>query len=150
MILTWIHSWNNLEKLMKVWCLPEFFHKNMPHEDLLFMWSTFRDSSMGTKWKWFWKTWNFDVRHNFFTEICLTNNYFSCDPHFVILAWLQSLNIFEKLMKVWCLPEFFHKNMSHEQSLFMWSTFRDSSMGTKKMFEMFVPDNSTTLWISCQ
>jgi len=25
----------------------------------------------------------------FFTKTCLTNNYFSRDPHFVILAWVQ-------------------------------------------------------------
>ena len=59
------------------------------------------------------------------------NNYFSRHPHFVILAWVQSWNIFEKFMKVWNPLEFFHKNMSHKQFLFTWSTFRDSSMGTK-------------------
>ena len=59
------------------------------------------------------------------------HNYFSSDQHFVILAWVQSWNIFEKLMKVCSPPEFFHRNMSHEQLLFTWSTFRDSSMGTK-------------------
>jgi len=38
---------------MKV-CSPlEFFLKNMSHEQLLFMGSTFRDSSMGTKLKYF-------------------------------------------------------------------------------------------------
>ena len=58
------------------------------------------------------------------------NNYFSRDPHLVILAWVQSWNIFEKLVKVWSPLEFFNKNMSHKQLLFMWSTFRDSSMGT--------------------
>jgi len=26
----------------------------------------------------------------FFHKSCLTNNYFSCDPHLVILAWEQS------------------------------------------------------------
>ena len=41
----------------------------------------------------------------FCTKTCLTNNYFSCDPHFVILAWVQSWNIFEKLMKVCSPPE---------------------------------------------
>jgi len=34
-------------------------------------------------------------------------------------------------MKVCSPPDFFHKKMSHEQLLFTWSTFRDSSMGTK-------------------
>jgi len=41
---------------MKLRSPPEFFHKNMSHEQLLFMWSTLRDSSMGTKKKYFWKT----------------------------------------------------------------------------------------------
>jgi len=103
----------------------------MSHNQLPFMRSTFRDSSMGTKLKYFWKshetvlsTWNFSQKTS------LTNNYISRDPHFVILAWVQSWNIFEKLMKL-CSPlEFFHKNMSQEQLLFTWSTFRDSSMGT--------------------
>jgi len=116
---------------MKLCSPPEFFHKNMSHEQLLFMWSTFGDSSMGTKLKYFWRTHESEVRQNFFTKTCLTNNYFSCDPHYVILAWVQSWNIFEKLMKVCSPPEFFHKNMSHEQLLFMWSTLRDSSMGKK-------------------
>jgi len=34
-------------------------------------------------------------------------------------------------MKLWSPPEIFHKNMSHEQWPFMWSTLRESSMGTK-------------------
>ena len=176
---------------MKLCSPPEFFHKNMSHEQSLFTWSTFRDSSMSAKFKHFWKAheivksgrifsqhhasrtitfhvfhitwfyhgykvaiflknlWKCVVRLNLFTETCLTNNYLSRDPHFVILAWVQSWNIFEKLMKLWspCLtnnhfsrdpyfvilawaqswntfeklmklwspPEFFHKNMSHEQ-----------------------------------
>jgi len=40
---------------MKVCSPPEFFHKNMSHEQLLFTWSAFRDSSMGTKLKHLWK-----------------------------------------------------------------------------------------------
>jgi len=32
------------------------FSQNMSHEQLLFTWSTLRDSSMGTKLKYFWKT----------------------------------------------------------------------------------------------
>jgi len=48
--------WNIFEILMKV-CSPlEFFHKNMAHEQLLFTWSTFRDSNLGTKLKYFWKS----------------------------------------------------------------------------------------------
>jgi len=34
-------------------------------------------------------------------------------------------------MKVCSPPEFFHKKMFHEQLHFAWSTYRDSSMGTK-------------------
>ena len=49
-----------------------------------------------------------EVRLNFFTKTCFMNNYFSRDPHFVILAWVQSWNIFEKLMKVCSPPETTH------------------------------------------
>jgi len=38
---------------MKVCSPPEFFHKKMSHEQLLFTGSTFRDSTMGTKLKYF-------------------------------------------------------------------------------------------------
>ena len=69
-ILAWEQSWNIYEKHMKLWSPPEFFHKNMSHEQLLFTWSTFRDSNMGTKLKYFWKThesvwsaWNFSQKH---------------------------------------------------------------------------------------
>jgi len=41
---------------MKVCSPPEFSQKNMSHEQVLLTWSTFRDSSMGTKLKYFWKT----------------------------------------------------------------------------------------------
>jgi len=41
---------------MKVCSPPEFFHKNMSHEQLLFTWFTFRDSSMDTMLKYFSKT----------------------------------------------------------------------------------------------
>jgi len=116
-------------------------------------------------------SWKCVFRLNFFTKTCLTNNYLSCDPHFVILEWVQSWNVFEKLMKQCCLldffhkniltnnffsldphfailacvqswnirekhvklwspPEFLHENMSDEQLSFMWSTLRDSGMGT--------------------
>ena len=66
-------------------------------------------------------------------------NYFLRDPYSVILAWVQCCNISEKLMKV-CSPlDFFQKNMSHEQLLLTWSTFRDSSMGPKlKIFEKLI------------
>jgi len=55
-ILAWVQKRNISEKLMKVCSPPEFFHKNMSHEQLLFTWSTFRHSSTGTKFKYFWKT----------------------------------------------------------------------------------------------
>jgi len=70
-------------------------------------------------------------RQNLFTKTCLPHNCFTPDPHFVILACVQSWNVFEKLMKMWMVPEIFHKNMSNEQLLFRWSTFLDSNMGTK-------------------
>jgi len=47
---------NIFEKLIKVFSPPEFFHRNMSLEQLLSTWSTLRDSSMGTKFKYFWKT----------------------------------------------------------------------------------------------
>jgi len=90
------------------------------------------------------------VHLNFFTKTCLTNNYFSRDPHIVILAWVQSWNIFEKLMKVWSPPEFFHKNMSHEQLLLTWSTFRDSSMGTKLKYFWKTHESVKSAWIFSQ
>ena len=76
-------------------------------------------------------SWNCDVRQNFITKTCLSNNYLSCDPHYVILAWVETWNIFEILMKVCSPPQFFHKNRSHEQLIFTWSTFHDSSIITK-------------------
>jgi len=130
-ILAWVQSWNIFEILMKVCSPPEFFHRNMSHEQLPFMWSTLRDSGMGTKLKYFCNSWNCVVRLNFLIKTCLTNNYLSRDLLFVILAWVQSWNIYEKHMKLWSSPEFFHKNPSHQQLPFMWSTLRDSSMGTK-------------------
>jgi len=41
---------------MKLCSPPEFFDKNMSHKQLIFMWSTFRNSITGTKLKYFWKT----------------------------------------------------------------------------------------------
>jgi len=55
-ILAGVQSWSIFEKFMKVSSPPEFFHKNVSHEQLRFTWFTFRDSSMGTKLKYFWKT----------------------------------------------------------------------------------------------
>jgi len=172
-ILVWEQSWNIYEKHMKLWISPKFFHKNTFHQQFPLTWSTFRLSSMGTKFKYFWEThetvksaWIFLQKHvheqllftrstfrhssmsakfkwfwkthetgksawSFFKKTCLTYNCLSRDPHFVILAFVQNRNIFEKLMKV-CSPlDFFHKSMSHEQLRLTWSIFRDSSMGTK-------------------
>jgi len=129
-ILAWVQSWNIFSKVMKLCSPPEFFHKNMSHEQLHFTWSTFCDSSMGTKLKYFEKLMKVCSPLEFFHKTCLTKNYFSRYPHLVILALAQSWNICEKLMNVCSPPEFFHKNMSHEQLLFMWSTFCDSSMST--------------------
>ena len=96
------------EGFMRLCSPPEIFHKNMFHEQLLFMWSTLRDSSMGTKQKHFWKTHEIvKSAWNFFTKTCLTNNYFSRNPLSVILAWVQSWNNYEKLMKLWCPNNYF-------------------------------------------
>jgi len=92
---------------MKLWCLNNYFSCE-PHFVIL---------AWVQNWNILKNSWNCNVRLNFFTKICLTNNHFSCDPHYVILAQVQSWNIFEKLMKVCSPPEFFHKNMSHEQLL---------------------------------
>ena len=100
-ILGKVENRNISEELMKLCSPPEFFYKNMSHEQLLFTSSTFHDSSMGTKLKWFWKIVKLWSPPEFFTKTCLTNNYLSCDPHYVILAWVQSWNIFEKFMKLW-------------------------------------------------
>ena len=99
MILAWVQTWNNSEKLMKLWC---------------------------------------------------RNNYFSCDEHFVILAKAQNWSIYEELMKVWSPPEFFHKNMSHEQLLFMWFRLCDSSMGTKLKYFWKVHESVKSAWIYSQ
>ena len=53
MILAWVQGWNIFEKRMKLWSPPEFIHKIMSHEQLPFMQSTLRDSSMGTKLEYF-------------------------------------------------------------------------------------------------
>ena len=129
-----VQGWNIYEKHMKLWSPPDVFHKNMSHEKFPFLWSTIRDSSMGTKLKYFWRThvtgkyaiifsqkhvsrtitfhviyiswfwhgykvkiflktsWHYEVRQDLFTKTCLTDNYFSHDPNFVILAWVQSWN----------------------------------------------------------
>ena len=115
---------------MKVSTPLEFFQKNMSHEQLLLTWSTFRDSSMGTKLKYFWKTHETVMSARIFSQKHVSQTIPFTWSTFVILEWVQNWNIFEKLVKLWRPPEFFHKNMSHERLPFMWSTFRDSSMGT--------------------
>jgi len=149
--LSWAQSWNIFKKLMNVCSPPEFIHKNMSHEQLLFTWSTFSDSSMGTKLKYIWKThecvksaWIYFQKHVSRTIA------FSRDSHFVILAWVQSWNIFEKLMKVCSPPDFFHKKMSHEQLLFTWSIFLDSSMGTKFKYIWKAHETVKSAWIVSQ
>ena len=90
-ILAWVQSWNIFEKLMKLWCTPEFIHKFMSHGQLPFMWSTLRDSSIGAKMKYFWKTHEtVKSARSFFTKTWLTNNYFSRDPHSVITHWKKT------------------------------------------------------------
>jgi len=161
----------------------------MSHEQLLFTWSTFRDSGMGTKLKCFWKpretmkyakifsqkhvsrtitfhmiqislfwhgykveiilenSWNCEVRRNLFTKTCLTNKYFSRDPYFVILTWVQNWNYFEKLMKLGSLPNSFHENMSHKQFHITGSIFCDSSMGTKLKYFWITYETEKSAWI---
>ena len=95
-------------------------------------------------------SWNSEDRLILFRETCLTNNYLSHEPYFVILAWVQSWNIFEKLNKVCSPPEFFHKNMSQEQLLFTWSTFCDSTMGTKLKYFWKTHEIVKSAWIYSQ
>jgi len=161
---------------MKLWSPLEFFHKNMSHEQLPFMWSTLRDSSMGTILKYFWKThksvqsaWIFckNMSHEQLLLMWSTFRDSSMGTklkifeklmqlwrppevfsqkhvsrtitfHVIHMSWFYDgykVEIFfEKLMKLWSPPEFINKIMSHEQSPFMWSTFRDSIMGTKLQY----------------
>jgi len=49
------------------------------------------------------------VCQNFFTKTCLSNNFFSRDPHFVILAWVQSWNILENSWNCEVRQTFFTK-----------------------------------------
>jgi len=56
MILVEVQNWDILKKLVKLWSFPESFHNNMSHEQILFTWSIFRDSSIGTKLEYIWKT----------------------------------------------------------------------------------------------
>ena len=43
--------------------------------------------------------------------------YLSSDLHFLIVVWAESLNNIEKLRKLCCPPEFFHKR-SHTKHYF--------------------------------
>ena len=78
------------------------------------------------------------------------NNYFSCDPHFMILVKVQNWSIYEELTKLCSPPDFFHKSMSHEQLLLTWSTFRDSSMGTKLKYFWKTHESVKSAWIFSQ
>ena len=44
-------------------------------------------------------------------------HYFSSDLNFLIVVWAESLNNIEKLRKLRCPPEFFHKK-SHTKNYF--------------------------------
>ena len=89
---------------------------------LLFMWSTFRDSSIGTKQKYFWKT-HETVKS---ARIFLQNMSHEQLP----FTWstIRDSSMGTKLKYLWKThgtvkpPDFFHKNMSYEQLPFMWST----------------------------
>jgi len=45
---------------------------------------------MGTTLKYVEKLMKVSILQNLFTKTCHANNYFARDPHFVILAWVQS------------------------------------------------------------
>jgi len=101
-------------------------------EQLLFKWSTFRDSSMGGKLKYLWRThetvksaWIFSQKH-----VSRTITF-----HVIHFTWFYHGYKIETFLKnSWqCVVRlnFFHKNMSHEQLLFTWSILLVSDMGTK-------------------
>ena len=117
---------------MKLCSPPEFIHKNMSHEQFLFTWSTFGDSSMGTKLKYFWKTHESVQSARIFSQ---THASRTITFHVIHITWFQhgyKVEIFLKNMwKCVVRLKFFPKNMSHKQSLFTWSTFHDSSMSAK-------------------
>jgi len=120
----------------------------MSHEQLLFTWSTFRDSSMGAKLKYFWKPRQTMKYVKIFSQKHASRTiYISRDPYCVILAWVQSWNNFEKLMKLGSPPNSFHKNMSHKQLHFTWSTFCDSIMGTKLKYFWITDETEKSAWI---
>ena len=120
-IVAWEESLNNFENFKKLWCQPQFFTKNIRIKNDFLM-DTY---SMTLAWV---QRWNISEK---LIKLWCRNNYFSCDQHFVILAKAQNWSIYEEIEKLCSPPEFLHKNTSHEQLLFTWSTFRDSSMGTK-------------------
>ena len=120
-ILAWVQSWNNSEKL----------DETVMSEQLLFMWSTFRDSSIGTKLKYFWRAHETVKSTRIFSQ-----KHVSWTITFHVMQLCDSsigtkFKYLKKTMKVYSPPEFFHKNMSHEQLFFTWSIFRDSSMWAK-------------------
>ena len=118
-ILAWVQSWNIFEKIMKLWSPQGRARKFSPKircTNNYFWFDPSLVTQHGYKVEIFLKnSWECNVRHNFFTKIRLTNINPSCDRPIMILAWVQSWNKFEKLMKLCCLPELFHKNMSHER-----------------------------------
>ena len=148
-ILAWVQSWNVFEKLMKLWSPSEFFHKNMPHEQLPFMWSTFGDSRMGTMLKYFWKT------HESVQSAWILSEKHSHEQ--LLLTWSTfrdssvgtKLKIFEKLMKVCSPPEFFHNadhtkgNCSWDMILWKKSGGLHSFMSCSKVFQLCTHASST-------
>ena len=125
---------------MKLWCPNNYFSRD-PHFVILAwvqIWNIFEKLM---------KVWS---PLEFFHRNMSHDNYFSHDPQFVILAWVQSWNIFEKLMKVCIPPEILHKNMSHEWLPLSWSTFRDSSMGTKLKYFWKTHESVKSSWIFSQ
>jgi len=111
---------------MKVCIRPEFFHKNMSHEQLLFMWSTRVQS-----WNIFeelmkvWSPPEFIHKNMFHEQLPFMWSTFRDS------SMGTKLKYFLKTHEIAKSAMIFSQKMSHEQLLFMWSTFRDSSMGTK-------------------
>jgi len=119
-ILAWVQSWNVLKNSWKCVVRLNFFTKACLTNNYFSRDQHFVILAWVQSWNIFENTWKCVVWLIFFTKTCLTTNYLLCDPHYMMLAWVQSWNIFEKLMKVCSPPEYFHKNMSHEQLLLVY------------------------------
>ena len=120
-------------------------------EQLLFKWSTFCDSSMGTKLKYLWKThetvksaWILSQKH-----VSRTMTF-----HVIHITWFYHGYKIETFLKnSWkgvVRQNFFRKNMSHEQLLFTWSILLASDMGTKLKYFWKSHEIVKSAWIFSQ